>query len=115
MLQNLNTNTRNTELYIIISNSPKVAEMGDRTRAKWAEKWGTVVPLSVGATGSPSNTMSPWAEGEAYLSTNWYHDPRSRLATIDIGRKVVRAVPLSGEELTLCRLGRGLPPYQVAS
>jgi len=33
--------------------------MGDRTAAKWAEKWGATVPLSVGGTGSLSNTMSP--------------------------------------------------------
>jgi len=42
-----------------------------------------------------------------------------RLATIDMGRKVGAAVPLSVWELdrrlTQCRLGRGLPPYQVAS
>ena len=43
-----------------------------------------------------------------------------RLTTIDMGRKVGAAVPLSvggelGPHLTQCRLGRGLPPYQVAS
>jgi len=42
-----------------------------------------------------------------------------RLATIDMGRKEGAAVPLSGGELgphlTQCRLGRGLPTYQVAS
>jgi len=41
-----------------------------------------------------------------------------RLATVDMGRKVGAAVALSVEELgphlTQCRLGRGLPPYQVA-
>jgi len=41
-----------------------------------------------------------------------------RLATIDMSRKSGgTAVPLSVEELghhlTQCRLGRGLPPYQV--
>jgi len=36
-----------------------VAEMGDRAKAKWAEKWGAADPLSVGGAGSPSNTMSP--------------------------------------------------------
>ena len=45
----------------------------------------------------------------------------NRLAKIDMGRKVVAAVPLSvgmgalGPHLAQCRLGRGLPPYQVAS
>ena len=42
-----------------------------------------------------------------------------RLATINMGRKVVAAVSLSvgelGPHLTQCGLGRGLPPYQVAS
>ena len=44
-----------------------------------------------------------------------------RLATTDMGRKVGgAAVSLSvvrelGPHLTQCRLGRGLPPYQVAS
>jgi len=45
-----------------------------------------------------------------------------RLATRDIGRKEgVAAVPLSGEgevlgpHITQCGLGRGLPPYEVAS
>jgi len=38
--------------------SSAVAEMGDRARAKWAEKWGgAAVPISVGRAGSPSNTM----------------------------------------------------------
>jgi len=31
--------------------------MSDRAKAKWAEKWGTAVPLSVEGAGSPSNTM----------------------------------------------------------
>ena len=38
-----------------------------------------------------------------------------RLVTIDMGRKL-GAVPLLGEQdphVTQCRLGRGLPPYQV--
>jgi len=40
--------------------SSAVAEMGDRARAKWAEKWGAAVPLFVGeGAGSPSNTMWP--------------------------------------------------------
>jgi len=47
-------------------------------------------------------------------------DPSSRLATTDMGQKLERgAMPLFGEgelgpHLTQCRLGRGLPPYQVA-
>ena len=43
-----------------------------------------------------------------------------RLATIDIGRKVGAALPLSikgelGPYLTQCGVGQGLPPYEVAS
>ena len=50
--------------------SSAVAEMGDRGRAKWAEKWGGCCATFRGGAGSSSNTV---------------------------------------------RLGRGLPPYQVAS
>jgi len=42
-----------------------------------------------------------------------------RLATTDMGQKVGAAVPFTYEELgphlTQCRLGRGLPQYQVIS
>jgi len=43
-----------------------------------------------------------------------------RLATTDMGRNVGGAVPPpllgeKGSQLTRCRPGRGLPPYQVAS
>jgi len=34
-------------------------EMGDRARAKWTEKCGGAVSLSVGGAWSPSSTMSP--------------------------------------------------------
>jgi len=62
-----------------------------------------------------------WAE--AYLPTKWHIDPSSRLATIDIGRKLGAAllcpVPLflggMGPHLTQRGLGRGLPLYRVAS
>jgi len=57
-----------------------------------------------------------WAE--AYLPTKWHHDPSSHLATTNMGRKL-KAVPLWGGELdshlAQCRLGWGLPPYQVES
>ena len=51
--------------------------------------------------------------------TNWHLDPCSRLATINVRRKL-GALPLLGRRrglgphLTQCRLGRGLPSYQVA-
>jgi len=63
-----------------------------------------------------------WYEGrpraEAYLRTKWHLDPSSRVATIDTGRKVGLCQILGGKlgpHLTQYRLGRGLPPYQVAS
>jgi len=31
--------------------SSAVAEMGDRARAKWAEKWRAAMPLSMGGAG----------------------------------------------------------------
>ena len=49
------------------------------------------------------------------LHTKWHLDPCSRLARIDMGRKVGGVLcPLLGElhsHLTQCLLGRGLPPY----
>jgi len=57
-----------------------------------------------------------WAE--VYFRTKWYLHPSNRLATIDMGQKL-GAVPLLRDELgphlTQRRLGRGLPPYQLAS
>jgi len=45
-----------------------------------------------------------WTEAYAYLRTKWYFDPSSRLATIDMGRK------LGAVMLTKCctPLGRGV-------
>jgi len=57
------------------------------------------------------------AVAEAYLPTKWQLDPSSRLATIDMRRKL-GVCPLFGElgpHLTQSRLGRCLPPYPVAS
>ena len=58
-----------------------------------------------------------WAD--AYLRTKWHLDPSSRLATIDMGRKLGAPLPFRGGELgphlTQSRLGRDLPPNQVAS
>jgi len=72
--------------------------MGDRARAKWAEKWGLLCPFLWGTkmgqklgscctpfgVGSwvPSNTLT-WAE--AYLCTKWHLDPPSHLATVNMG------------------------------
>jgi len=43
-----------------LDKSSAVAEMGDRGRAKWAEKWRSCcAPFRGGEAGSPSNTMSP--------------------------------------------------------
>jgi len=57
-----------------------------------------------------------WAE--AYLRTKWHLNPYSRLATIHAPKSGSCCVPFlwvgSGPHLTQCRLGRGLPPYQVA-
>ena len=38
----------------LVNKSSAVAEMGDRARAEWAEKWeGAAVPLSVGESWVP--------------------------------------------------------------
>jgi len=49
-----------------------VAEMGDRARAKWAEKWGLLCPFSCGSW-VPIEHNAAWAE--AYLRTKWHLDP----------------------------------------
>jgi len=88
--------------------------MGDR----WAtidtgQKQGAVMPPFVWEL-SPHLTRV--ARAEVYLHTKWHLDPSSRLATIH-GTKMGTAVPPflgeMGSHLTQCRLGRGLPPYQM--
>ena len=67
----------------------------------------------------PHLTQCCVARAEAYHRTkSWHLDPSSRLATINMGRKL-GAVPFlgggAGPHQAQCSLGRGLPPYQVAS
>jgi len=57
---------------------------------------------------------------EAYLHTKFHLDPCNRLATINMGRNLGGLSSSWGGELgpmyvTQCRLGRGLPSYEVAS
>jgi len=60
-----------------------------------------------------------WAE--AYLRTKWHPNPSNRVAAIDMGRKMGAAMPPffwgggARSDLTQGGLGRGLPPYQMAS
>ena len=84
----------------------------DRGRKMWAA-------VGEGRAGSSSNNVA-WVE--VYLHIKWHLDPSSRLATIDMGRKVGRgaAVPLlvgAGSPCNTSGLGRGLglPSYQLAS
>jgi len=69
---------------------------------QWVEKGRGLpaVPLSVGEL-DPHLTQCRLGR-DLYLRNKWHPDPSSRLAKIDMGRG------FSG-------LGRGLPPYQVAS
>jgi len=53
--------------------------MGDRARAKWAERWGCF-DLSAGELG-PHLTQCRSAVPEAYGGTKWHLDPSSRLVT----------------------------------
>ena len=58
-------------------------------------KLGGLHPLS-GEGLRPHLTQSPWAE--AYLHTKWHLDTSSRLATIEMGRKLGKGLhPLRGE------------------
>jgi len=75
----------------------------------WAEKKvGAAVPFCGGAA-SPSNTMWP---GPRSTFIQWRFQPSSRMATIDMNRKLGGCAPFKGGEH---HLGWGLPPYQVAS
>ena len=47
------------------------AEMGDRARAKWAEKWGPLCPFR-GGIWVPIYHNATWAE--TCLRTKWYPD-----------------------------------------
>ena len=67
--------------------------MGDRwPQQTWAEKSGRG-STPFGGARSPSNSM--WPRVEAYFPTKWHLDPSSRLATIDMGRKL-GTMPLLG-------------------
>jgi len=53
-----------------------------------SQKMGAAVLLSLQRRWVPILHNDAWAQ--AYLRTKWYPDPSSRLATIDMGRKVGR-------------------------
>jgi len=57
-------------------NSSAVAQMGDRARAKWAEKWRTAVPLSVVGELGPHLTQCRLGR------TKWHLIPSNGLATV---------------------------------
>ena len=77
------------------------------------------MPLSRGELGRHSGHLTQCGGAEVYLRTKWHLDPSSRLASIDMGRKVGGCcASFYGElnsRLTQCGLGRGLLPYHVAS
>jgi len=60
---------------------------------QWVGNW-LLCPSQWGGVGSPSITMP--SAPKAYLCTKWYPDAPSRLATVDMGRKVRAAVPFWG-------------------
>ena len=93
--------------------------MGDRGHNRQGPKReGCCIPLAGGgASWVPIQHNVAWAE--VYFRTKWHLDPSSHLATIDMGPNWVGAVPFwlgeLGPHRTQSHLGRGLPPYQVAS
>jgi len=108
-----------SDLISCMSKSSAVAEMGNRLAAiDKGRKVAAVVPLSVGGAEFPSITMWPGPRATSVPSgilihpAVWHnrHGPKSWgcCATYFWGRWVT-------PHLTHCRLGRGLPPYQVAS
>jgi len=89
------------------------AEMGDRARAKWVEKWGGCCATfhGVGA-GSPSNATSPGTRPTSVPPASCLHGHNRH------GPKIGGCcAPLFGgarSHLTSRGLGRGLPPHQLA-
>ena len=97
--------------------SSTVAEMGDRGHNRHGPKRGRrlLYPFRGGGAGSPSNTMWPGRYCPYQLASSSIQC----LATIDMGRKLGGSCAFFSGELvpllTQSCLGRGLPPYQVAS
>ena len=76
----------------IENKSSEVAEMGDRGHNRHGPKrGGCCAPFAGGRSWVPVQHNVAWAR--VYFCTKWYLHPSSRLATIDMGRKLV-AVPL---------------------
>jgi len=96
----------------LCNKSSAVVETGDRGHNRHGPKTEAALPFSRGA-GSPSNTMWPGPRSTSVLSA-WRLHPSSRLATIDMDRKLGSCAPFMGScdpHLTQRRLGRDLPPY----
>ena len=92
--------------------------MGDHGHNRHRLKRGGCCAPFTGAAGSQSNTM--WAGLSSTSVPSGVFNPSSRLATIDIDWKLGGLPLLWGRRelwphLTQWRLGRALPPYQVAS
>jgi len=95
------------------------AEMGDRLATIDMSLKVRLCPPFFGGRGQLRPHLAQCGLGRGlYIRTKWHVDPSSRLVTIDTGRKLGALPPFCGEELDLhltqCRLGRGVPPYQVA-
>ena len=103
-------------IFLLYNKSSVVAEMGDRLATiNIGRREGAAVPLFGGGEMGPIKHDVAWAE--IYLRIKWHLDPSSRLATVDMGRKL-GAVPFYwggelGPHLTQCGLGQGLSPCQV--
>jgi len=85
--------------------SSAAAKLYHATRAQQLRRWAIVTqqsgPKNGGGLLCPFRGRMSWvpnvAWAEAYLRTKWHLDPSSRLATRDMGRKLVEGVPLFGE------------------
>jgi len=101
----------------MLGTRPSCLHTTDRLAAvDMGQKLGAVPPFWRGELG---HHLIQCHLADAYLPTKWNLDLSSRLAAIDMGRKLgfVRLYFLGklGPHLAQSRLGRGLPPYQVAS
>jgi len=110
---NTATGSQGRKTTAILDKCSAVAEIGDHNRYGG----GVVPPFWEGSWVLILHNVA-WAE--AYLHTKWHPNPPSRLTTTDMdqnwGRGTVPpSLAAAGPHLTQCRLGRDLPPYQVAS
>jgi len=108
-----------------VASTLAVTDADPEPQSLQASKIGGLCPLLGEGRWVPIYHSVAWAE--AYLHTKWHLDPSSRLATIDMVRKLGALHPFGGRGSSLfgrgelgphliqCGHGRGLSACQVSS